>query len=368
MSNEEKLVLVTGASGFVAMHCILQLRESGYRVRGTLRSLDRAKKLKEIIGKHVDVSDGRLSFVAADLGGDEGWDRAVDGCSWILHIASPVPRLAPKHPNEVIVPARDGTLRVLKAAAKAGTKRVVMTSSIASVLSGHKRDGTETYDEDDWTTLSSEVGPYEQSKTIAERAAWDYVNSLRDDERFEFVTLNPGLVLGPVLSDNASISGEVVRKLLTREMPGCPDLGWAAVDVRDVAFAHVTAMTHPKAPGQRFILAIEHASMLQIAEILARHFGPRGFKVPTRRVPNWVLKLLALWDKTAALAVPELGKRQDVSSNRARAVLNWKPRDLETMVVDMAESMIKLGMVSAPRRWPTAARSICRWPISKAAC
>ena len=350
MSNEDKLVLVTGASGFVAMHCILQLLEAGYRVRGTLRSLDRAKQITEIIAKHVDVSDGRLSFVAADLDRDEGWDRAVEGCSLILHIASPVPRQAPKHPDEVIVPARDGTLRVLKAAAKARAKRVVMTSSIASVVYGHKRDGSETYDEDDWTVLSSEVGAYEQSKTIAERAAWDYLNSLRDDERFEFVTLNPGLVLGPLLSDYASISGEVVRKLLTREMPGCPDLGWAPVDVRDVATAHVTAMTHPQAPGQRFILAIEHASMLQIAEILARHFGPRGFKVPARHVPTWVLKLVALWDKTAALVVPELGKRQDVSSNRARSVLNWQPRDLETMVVDMGESMIKLRIVSAPQR------------------
>jgi len=357
MLIEGNLVLVTGANGFVALHCTLQLLQAGYRVRATLRGLGGAKKIEETLGAHVNLAEGRLSFVAAELGSDAGWDRAVDGCSAILHVASPVPRQAPKHPDDVIVPARDGALRVLKAATKAGTRRVVMTSSTASVLWGHKRDGSETYDESHWTALTSEVGPYEQSKTLAEHAAWDYVNGLGPAERFEFVTLNPGLILGPVLNDHASVSGEVVRKLLSGEFPGCPDLGFAAVDVRDVASAHVTALTHPKAPGQRFILAIEHASMLQIAEILARHFGPRGYSVPTRRLPNWVLKLVALFDKTAALVVPELGKRQDVSSQRARAVLDWKPRDLQTMVVDMAESMIKNGMVKAPKRSGTAATS-----------
>lgn len=357
MTTDDKLVLVTGANGFVAMQCMLQLLEAGYRVRGTLRSLDRADKVKEAIGKHVDVGDGRLSFAAADLSSDKGWDAAVAGCSYILHVASPVPRGAPKHPDDLIVPAREGALRVLKAAAKAGTKRVVMTSSTSAILYGHKRDGSEVYDENTWTNLSGDVSAYDQSKTLAERAAWDYVNSLGESERFEFVVMNPGLVLGPALSDNASVSGEVVRKLLTGEMPGIPDLGWAPVDVRDVASAHITAMTHPRAPGQRFILALEHTSMLQIAEILARHLGPRGFKVPLRRVPNWVLKIVGLWDKTAALAVRELGKRQDVSCERARTVLGWKPRSVETMVVDMAESMIKLGIVRAPGRRPSAAEA-----------
>ena len=356
MSTEENMVLVTGANGFVASHCILQLLHGGYRVRGTLRDPDRGKKLNEIIGRHADVSDGRLSFVSADLSSDESWERAADGCSRILHVASPVPRQAPKHADDVIAPARDGTLRVLKAAAKTGTKRVVMTSSTAAVLWGHKRDGTEIYDEKEWTTLTREVAPYEQSKTIAERAAWDYVNG-PGAGRLEFVTLNPGLVLGPLLGDNASVSGEVVRKLLAAELPGCPDIGFAPVDVRDVASAHVTAMTHPHAAGQRFILAIEHAPLLQIAQILARHFNPKGFKVPTRRLPSWALKIVAMLDKTAALIVPELGKRQDVSSQRARTVLDWKPRDLETMLIDMAESMIKYGVVTAPRRRRSAAAS-----------
>ena len=350
-SVDNSPVLVTGASGFVAMHCILRLLKDGYRVRGTVRNAQRGGRVTDVLAKHADVS--RLSLVEAELGSDAGWQQALEGCARVLHVASPVPRKPPRTADEVIEPARDGALRVLKAAAQAGVKRVVMTSSISAVLYGHKRDGSKTYDENDWTVLSDELSAYDRSKTIAERAAWDYVQGLPDSQRFELVTINPGVVLGPVLGEECSISGEVVRKLLAGEMPGCPDLGWATVDVRDVADAHVAAMTHPQAAGQRFIVAIEHASWQQIGQILARHFGPRGFKVPTRRVPNFVLRLVSLWDKTAALAVPELGKRQDVSSERARKVLGWKPRDLETMVVDMAESMIQLGIVK-PRRRPAA--------------
>jgi nucleoside-diphosphate-sugar epimerase len=274
----------------------------------------------------------------------------VEGCARVLHVASPVPRKPPKTAEEVIEPARDGALRVLKAAAAAGVQRVVMTSSISAVVYGHERDGSKTYDEHDWSILSDEISPYDRSKTIAERAAWDYVQGLPDGRRLELVTINPGVVLGPLLDGEFSISAEIVRKLLAGELPGIPNLGWAPVDVRDVADAHVIAMTHPLAAGQRFIVALEHTSWMQIAQILAHHFGPKGFKVVTRSVPNFVLKIVSLWDKTAGMAVPELGKRQDVSSDRARKVLGWKPRDLETMVVDIAESMIELGVVSARRR------------------
>jgi nucleoside-diphosphate-sugar epimerase len=342
-------VLVTGASGFVALHCILRLLNDGYRVRGTVRDTKRGERVKQVLTKHTDV--GRLSLVEADLSSDAGWPQAVEGCKYILHVASPVPRKPPKTAEEVISPARDGALRVLKAAAKAGVKRVVMTSSTSAVLYGHKRDGSKTFTEDDWTALSDDVSPYDQSKAIAERAAWDFVKSLPENERFELVTINPGVVLGPVLgASEFSISGEVVRKLLAAEVPGLPDLGWAAVDVRDVADAHVIAMTHPKAAGERFILAIEHATWQQIAQILASRYNPKGFKVPTRKVPNFVLKIVSLWDKTAAMAVPELGQRQDVSCEKARKILGWKPRNLETMVVDMAESMIQLGIVSSRKR------------------
>jgi nucleoside-diphosphate-sugar epimerase len=355
MSTDDELVLVTGANGFVATHCIAELLRNGYAVRGTLRSSKQADKLRNALDKQATT--GRLSFVEADLSADAGWDRAMEGCTYVLHVASPVPRQAPKNADDVILPARDGTLRVLKAATSAGVKRVVMTSSTAAIFYGHKRDGSEIYSEKDWSILSDEVSAYDRSKTLAERAAWEYVRGLAPPERLELVVLNPGLVLGPLLMDNASISGEVVLKLLKRELPGCPDLGFAPVDVRDLAAMEVKAMTLPQAAGERFILALEHAPMLQIAELLARHFGPQGIKVPTRRVPSWVLKCVALFDKTVAVAVPELGKRQDVTCAHAREVLNFAPRSLETMVLDMGESMLALGLVPAPKRKSGAATS-----------
>jgi dihydroflavonol-4-reductase len=344
--NREGLVLVTGATGFLGMHCILALLESGWRVRGTLRDLERAKWLEQVLGQHTDL-DGRLSLVSADLSSDSGWAEAATGARYVLHVASPVPASVPKDPDEVIVPARDGTLRVLRAAARARIERVVVTSSTAAVFWGHARDGKRTYDESDWTILNDDVGPYERSKTIAERAAWDFVAALPENERFELVVMNPGAILGPVLDKDFSVSGEIVRKLMTREFPGCPDLGWAVADVRDVAAAHVAAMTSPDAAGKRFLLASEHVPMREIAEVLARHFGPRGYKVPTGRVPSFVIKLVALWDETTALAVRELGKRHDVSTERARTLLGWEPRSVESMVVDMAESMIRCGALPA---------------------
>lgn len=347
MSTQDHLVLVTGANGFVGSHCVLELLRQGYRVRAVVRSRDRQKQLETLLAPHVSSSE-RLSFVTADLSRDEGWDQAARGCTYVLHVGSPVPRGAAKVPDDVIVPARDGTLRVLGASKAAGVKRVVLTSSTAAVLWGHKRDGSEIYDETHWTKLEPYVAAYERSKTLAERAAWEYVEAAGGN-RFELVALLPGLILGPVLGNNASVSGEVVRKLLAAEFPGCPDLGFAAVDVRDVAWAHVTAMTHPEVAGRRFILALEHVSVLEIAQILARHFGPRGFKVPTGRLPSWLLKVVAMFDKTAGLVVPELGKRQDVSNALARRVLGWTPRSLETAVVDMAESMIQYGIVGKKR-------------------
>ncbi len=343
-TNASTTVLVTGATGFVGMHCIRELLGEGYRVRGTLRTVARGEGLRATLAKSVEVGD-RLELVAADLMKDEGWDEAVRGCDHVLHVASPVPRTPPTHEDEIIVPAREGTLRVLRAASKAGVKRVVLTSSVAAVLYGHARDGSRVYDESDWSIVENGVAAYEKSKTLAERAAWDLVEALPEGERIELVTINPGLVLGPVLDEDYGTSGELVRKLLKRELPGCPDVGWAMVDVRDVASAHLAAMTTPEAAGKRFVCAIEHASMLDVAKILDRHFRDRGYRVPLRRVPGWLLRLVSIFDKTAKLAVPELGKRQDLSNARAREVLGWKPRGLEEMVVAMGESLIANGVV-----------------------
>ncbi|MGE3675999.1 MAG: aldehyde reductase, partial [Polyangiaceae bacterium] len=198
-----------------------------------------------------------------------------------------------------------------------------------------------------WSILSKDVGAYEQSKTIAERAAWDLVESFPAEQRLEFCTINPGLVLGPVLDSDYGTSGEVVRKLMAREMPGCPDIGWAMVDVRDVASAHLAAMLKPEAVGKRFVASVQHASMLDVARILEQHFAERGFKIPTRRVPGWLLRVVALFDKTAALAVQELGKRQDLDTTQIKTVLDWQPRGLEEMVVSMGESLIEHRVVTA---------------------
>ncbi len=337
-------VLVTGATGFIAQHVIVQLLAAGYRVRGTIRSLAKGDELRRTLAAHTASAD-RLELVSAELTRDDGWRDAVRGCRFVLHVASPLPSKPPRDPDELIVPARDGALRVLRAAVAEKVERVVMTSSVAAVLYGHERDGKKVYDERDWSKLTNEVGAYEQSKTIAERAAWDYVDGLPAGERIELCTINPGLVLGPLLGPEGSTSLEVVRKLLARELPGLPDIGYAVVDVRDVATAHLAAMTTPAAAGQRFIVAIEHASFRDVADVLARHFGPKGFKIPTRRVPGWVLKTVSLWDKTARLAVQELNKRQDLSSARAREVLGWKPHTLDEMVVAAGESMVQYGVI-----------------------
>jgi nucleoside-diphosphate-sugar epimerase len=338
------LVTITGASGFIGMHCILELLRAGYRVRGTLRTMSRGDGIRDALAKLVDVGD-RLEFAQADLTKDEGWSEAVAGATYVMHVASPLPRKPPKHEDDLIVPARDGALRVLKAAAAAGVKRVVMTSSVAAVLYGHTRDGSRVFDEGDWSDIDAKIGAYEKSKTIAERAAWELVGSLPSGQAVELVTINPGLVLGPVLDSDYGTSGEVVRKLMKRELPGCPDVSWVMVDVRDVASAHIAALTAEGAAGNRFIVASEEASMLDVAKILRENFAERGYKIPVKRLPNWLMRVAAIFDKTARLAVPELGKRQVVDNKRARDVLGFAPRSLEDMTVSMGESMIEHGVV-----------------------
>lgn len=343
--DSDTTVLVTGISGFIAMHCALALLRSGYRVRGTLRTPSRGDAIRATLERELGEPVGdRLLFARADLMKDDGWSDAVDGCRYVLHVASPLPRTPPKHEDELIVPARDGALRVLRAATEAGVQRVVMTSSVAAVLYGHPRDGSRVFDEADWSKLTDDVGAYEKSKTIAERAAWDFVQAQPEAERLELVTINPGLVLGPVLDEDYGTSGEVVRKLMKRDFPACPDVGWAVVDVRDVADAHLAALRAPDAAGKRFICAIEHASMRDVAKILAEHFDGR-YRVPTGKLPDWALRLVSVFDKTARLAVGELGKRQNVSNQRARDLLGWQPRSLREMVVDMGESFVQHGVV-----------------------
>lgn len=339
-------VLVTGASGFIGLHCVLQLLEQGFRVRGTVRSKARATEVSEAMQANVDANRVQnLELVEADLTQDAGWADAVRGCTYVLHVASPFPNRAPDNEDELIKPAKEGTLRVLRAAADAGVKRVVLTSSLAAVSGGHPTDVSRVYTEDDWSIVER-CAPYPKSKTLAEQAAWEFVGSLEGNAPMELCSINPGAVLGPVLNRHYSTSGEIVRKLLARELPGTAQIGFPWVDVRDVASAHIAAMTAPGAAGQRFCCAIEFSWLSDVADILAERFGPDGWKVPTRKLPNFMVRLVALFDPTVKTVVSELGRVRRVSSDKIRSVLDWQPHSLEEMTVSMGETMIEQGIVS----------------------
>ena len=343
-NNSGTLVAVTGASGFIGLHCVLALLEDGYRVRGTLRDLARESDLRQALEKHVETSE-RLEFVAVDLLSDAGWEAALEGCTYVLHVASPIPRYMPKDENELIVPARDGALRVLAAANAAGVSRVVLTSSMAAIINGHSHGKSYRYSEMDWTNLDIPIPPYPKSKTIAERAAWDYMAGLADDSALELAVINPGMVYGPILEADYGTSGEVVRKLMRRDMPGLPKLGWGSVDVRDVAAAHVKAMVVPAAAGQRFCCIAEPVWMSDVARVLNKNFAARGYKVPTRVMPKFLVRLVGLFDKPVRLILYELDNLAEIDNSRIREVLDWEPRGMEEMVAAMGESMIEHKVV-----------------------
>lgn len=346
MNRADTTVLVTGATGFIAGHCILKLLDAGYPVRGTARSAGRADHVAELLRPHLtDPSSlDRLEIVAADLNADAGWDAAAKGCRYVLHVASPLPPAPPKDENELIVPARDGALRVLRAAKAAGVERVVMTSSLAAVLYGVDRD--KVFDESDWSNVDDpRIGAYEKSKTLAERAAWAHAR----EAGLDLAVINPGLVLGPVLGPELNTSAEAVKKLIDREFPACPDLRYAMVDVRDVAAAHVAAMTAEGAAGQRFVCAIGSHSLREVAAILAHHLGPRGYRIPTGKLPNFLMRVVALFDQTARLTLNDLSRPQSIDNARIQKVLGWKPRGLEEMTISLADSLIEYGLVARPR-------------------
>lgn len=339
-----KPVLVTGASGFIAIHCIIQLLEQGYRVRGTLRSMNRENELRTTLAKFVQADD-RLTFVQADLLADAGWADAVRGCDYVLHVASPFPLDAPKDENDLIRPAKEGTLRVLRAASENGVKRVVLTSSNAAVSAGHPREKT-NFDESDWSLPDSPtIDPYSKSKTLAERAAWEFMNSLPKGHALELVVINPGLVLGPLPDTHQRTSGEFIQQLLSGKLPGLARIQFSCVDVRDVASAHLAAMTTPEAADQRFICIAEQFWVQEAANILNKHFGPRGYKVRTTLLPSWLVYVVAFFIKAVRPTLRSLDRETHVDTSRIRKILNWKPRNLEEMVVSMAESLIELKMV-----------------------
>lgn len=343
--NSSTRVLVTGAASYIGLHCVLQLLKQGYRVRGTLRSLSRESHLHQVLARHVNVED-RLEFCAADLTKDSGWDEAMYRCTYVLHVASPFPVASPKDENELIIPAKEGSLRVLRAAAAGGVKRVVLTSSMAAVNAGHNANGR-TFDENDWSDLQGDMDAYSKSKTLAERAAWNFIQDLPPDHSLELSVINPSFVLGPVLDETYNgTSGILVQSLLARKYPGCVDISFSIVDVRDVAAAHLAAMLVPEAASQRFCCSAGELWMQEVAQILDKNFAGRGFPVRTNKLPNAVIYLLALFDPAARATKDNLSRRNYTDTSKIRRVLGWQPRALEDSLVDMAQSMLDLKMLS----------------------
>lgn len=344
MANGD-LVLVTGASGFLAKHCVAAALEEGYRVRGSVRRPEAADEVRSAVATVTDPGD-RLDFVQLDLTSDDGWDDALAGCRYLMHVASPFPLQPPKQRDALVGPARDGTLRALRAAAKNGIARTVLTSSTAAIYQGHPRGPERTFTEDDWTVVDSPTTPgYPLSKTLAERAAWEFVAG--DDSGMELTAINPSLILGPALDRDIGGSAEVIALAMSGKYPAVPRLDIALVDARDVAAMHVAALAHPDAAGERYICSTDSMWLMDICRMLHTHFPDFRKRLPKRELPNFVVKTAALFDRNLRAAAPDLGHRRPVSNDKARATFGIDFRPAEEAIVAMGQSLIDLGVVSA---------------------
>ena len=327
-------VLVTGASGFIAEHCIIELLKNGYSVKGSLRSMNREQEVRDAI--RTGANDENLEFCKLDLLEDDGWEDAMWDCDYLMHVASPFVIEDPKDENELIKPAKEGTLRALNAAKKAGIKRVVLTSSVAAVNS-HMMSGTS--DHTTWTDINSKyVTPYQKSKTIAEKAAWDFYNNQDSNNKMELAVINPGGVMGPQLgNDLGGASTQIVSQLISGKFPMIPALSFPFIDVRDVAILHLKAMTTPEADGKRFIAAhSEPTWMYEVAEVLSA----AGYeKIKLKKAPSFMLKLIGLFDNKTKSLVPMLDKYVPCDNSQTVKILNWEPMPWEQAFIEHAKSI-----------------------------
>ncbi|MFT5691902.1 MAG: dihydroflavonol-4-reductase [Oceanicoccus sp.] len=333
-------VLITGASGFIGAHTVLEFLNNGYEVRGSIRDLARADKLKTMLAKHTEHIEN-LEFVAATLTEPAGWVEAVAGCDGVIHIASPVPIEQPKDPDELIKPAREGALNVLAAAQAAGIKRVVLTSSVAAVSSNDKGDSA-LQTASDWTDINHPTAnAYAMSKTLAEQAAWDFV---KQHEGMELVTIQPAMVLGPALEADYGSSLEAVYVLMTGKYPMLPHMGFGVVDVRDVAHLHRIGYEHADAAGQRLLCSNGFRWFKDISAYMASEFPAFAKKLPTRELPNFVIKILALFDPVMAFTEKSLGQKIEYDCGPAK-VLGWNPRSPEEAIKAGAKSLVDLKVI-----------------------
>jgi|EndMetStandDraft_5_1072996.scaffolds.fasta_scaffold06468_4 dihydroflavonol-4-reductase len=340
LSSRMEVVLVTGGTGFVAGWCIVALLQRGYQVRTTVRNLAQESAVRTAVASMAQATD-RLTFFTADLTRDDGWDDAMAGCDYVLHVASPLSGDT-SGPDALIVPARDGTLRVLRAAVNAGVRRVVMTSAAAAARPPHSADRIS--DETVWADPADrQFDAYRRSKILAERAAWDFMAGHAD--RTGFTTILPGAVFGPVLTKANLGSVQIFQGLLEGRPAAIPRLGFWIVDVRDLAELHVRAMTAPEAAANRFIAAGDFRWMEDIATTLRLKLGSRAGKVPTRRMPNFVFRLLSLFVPVLRSFVSSLGRRNDLTAAKARRMLGFAPRPATTTIVDCAESLLNENAV-----------------------
>ncbi|XP_076435893.1 uncharacterized protein LOC143275577 [Babylonia areolata] len=348
-ASESSLVLVTGASGYIATHVIKQLQDGGFKVRGTVRSLADEAKVKHLHDLCPEAAF-KLELVEADLTKPESWEAAVKGVTYVIHVASPFPTSQPKDENEVIQPAVEGTQSVLKACVAAKTvKRIVLTSSCVAVnWSNTATDKVHT--EEDWSDTET-LDAYAKSKTLAEKAAWDFIKELPDEDKIELAVINPAYVMGPVLHGSQCTSMEVIKRLLERSMPACPKLNFAIVDVRDVATAHVKAMTTPEAAGHRHLIVNTNMWMKEIAQLLAKEFKPQGYSVPTMNCPYFALWMSALFDKTIKMILPQVNKVHRFDNKRMKEVLGIEPMDSKETVIEMAYSLIENGFIKKTKKY-----------------
>ena len=344
IQNNGKLVLVTGGTGFVGVHCILQLLEQGYIVRTTLRSLSRKNEVIEMLKNGGITSFENLSFIEADLCSDANWDEAVKNCSYVLHVASPISLSIPKHEDEMIKPAVEGTLRVLQAARRANVKRVVLTSSFAAIGYSHNDPG-KMITEEDWTNPADKhLSAYLKSKVLAEKAAWEYINN--EAAGPDLAVINPMAILGPLLSNKLSSGHELLKRLFDGSMKAIPKITLGITDVRDVADMHVRAMTNPRASGQRFLaLSGGTLSLPEVAVLIKQKLGASAKSITNKTAPDWLIRVVALFNAAARSIVPQLGRTKNASNEKAKALLQWKPRSNEEAVISAAESLFAYGII-----------------------